>query len=56
MTEPVRISGLRASYGSTQAIICVDIEIGMVEVVPLADLNGISKTTNPRDLWSYSPQ
>src|SRR5215472_6594039 len=52
----VRVSGLRKSYGSHEAIRGIDFEIGAGEVFGLLGPNGAGKTTTIEILEGYRPR
>ena len=56
MTAMLHARGLEASYGASQVLFGVEIEIGAGEVVTLLGRNGMGKTTSVRALLGLMPQ
>ena len=56
MTVAVRVTGLRKSYGTVEAVKGVDLEIARGEVFGLLGPNGAGKTTTVEILEGYRPR
>ncbi len=50
MNAVLEVRGLRAGYGTTPVLLGVDLDVGPGEVVGIAGLNGVGKTTLLRAL------
>ena len=55
MTPLLEVSGLKAFYGSSQALFGVDLAVGAGEVVTLMGRNGMGKTTTVRCICRMMP-
>ena len=55
MTALLRLDGITASYGASQALFGVDLEIGAGEALALMGRNGMGKTTTIRAICRMTP-
>ncbi len=51
----LQVAGLKASYGASQALFGVDLDVGEGEVVTLMGRNGMGKTTTIRSICGMTP-
>ena len=55
MTELLQVEGLETSYGASQVLFGIDLEIRRGEVATLLGRNGMGKTTTVRSILGLSP-
>ena len=51
----LKVEGLQASYGRSQVLFDIDLEVGEGEIVTLLGRNGMGKTTTIRSVMGLTP-